>query len=322
MTRCFLCDHRIEPAPARVTCPLCGIAFDPAGRERAATELAALLDRAGLAVPSSGLTGASGWTLPLAGLRMAASRAGRQAIPAGLARFVPLPLLDRLAGRIRVALAPRPAGTGAKVALGCIARTSEAGALDLFVERYAGIFAQFIFMLDGPEAEARAIADHLRTLAPGADIIVRAHALAGDFSAQRNRAQALCTVPWIIQLDTDEQLDRGLIESLGAVAAEAEVWGTSIVGFPRANLVDGQLSNFYPDVQYRLTRAHVCYHRRVHETPLDGAHWRQVAVSLAGRIEHQLSRARVVERSREYEAIAEGGGKPQDESWLLEAYEA
>ncbi|MDB5687565.1 MAG: hypothetical protein JWR77_2154, partial [Rhizorhabdus sp.] len=202
-------------------------------------------------------------------------------------------------------------------------RVGDADRLGWFITSYGHIASQFVFVLDGEEADARAMIEKLEPSMPaGVELIVGAQRLDGDYAAQRNRVQALATRPWVLQVDTDEQLDPALVRHIGAIVEDADYWRSKVVGFPRRNVVDGALSNFYPDIQHRLNRSDVRFSGRVHEIPTERHEWRKVWLCFAGHIEHQLSCDRVIERSRRYEAMEPGAGRPQDEQTLLEDYSA
>ena len=144
--------------------------------------------------------------------------------------------------------------------------------------------------------------------------------LEGDFAAQRNIGQIMAKRRWVLQIDSDETPDETLLRSLGALIAMAERDDILSVGFPRRNLVDGVMSDVYPDVQYRLNRATVRFGGRVHERPILPASWPQGFVALNGAIDHHLSAAHVATRSRHYEALAPGQGRVDEARRLMEPY--
>lgn len=316
MIRCFLCHMIVAPGSGLIDCPGCGARFSPAAYEpeRLRAEVAAMVAKSRVLIRGGRVFGPSGWSLDIHGLRAAASRWGRTIRLPLPFRKIPARLISWLAKIEAAPMGNRPD----RVALGGIARASEADALIAFAEHYRLLFGRMVFIIDGSEAEADDIRQRLDRAAAGhCRIVVAASPLNGDFGAQRNRVQALAGLPWILQLDTDERPDPALVRNLGAIIADADRWGSRIIAFPRLNLVDEAPSAFYPDIQYRLIRTDIRFARRVHETPIEGVHWRDIQLTLAGRIEHRLSGERVRARSRQYEAIAEGGGKPDDESLLL-----
>lgn len=197
------------------------------------------------------------------------------------------------------------------VALGMIARAGESARVARLLTDLAPHFPDRIVLLDGSEADAAALARAI----PGAQ--VQAHPLAGDFAAQRNRVQALAT-GWVLQLDSDETPDAALLASLAWLTAAADRDGLAALGLPRRNLVDGVQAALWPDIQYRLTRAHIRFAGTVHERPV--VPFEQSSLALGGAIEHHLDRARVIERSRVYEAMSAGAGRPGDEAALLRPF--
>lgn len=102
--------------------------------------------------------------------------------------------------------------------------------------------------------------------APPGDVCVQAvhHPLAKNFAAQRNYLCDLATEPWILHLDTDENLTLDLWHNLRKAL-------NSIVGdvvlMPRVNNIDGRIIN-WPDWQPKLHRAHVRWERTLHEWPV------------------------------------------------------
>lgn len=198
-----------------------------------------------------------------------------------------------------------------EITLGMIARASEIDRVARLLTDLAPHFVDRIVLLDGSEEDAAALARAV----PGAR--VHAHPLAGDFAAQRNRVQALAT-GWVLQLDSDETPDAALLASLGWLTATADRDGLWALGLPRRNLVDGVKSALWPDIQYRLTRAHIRFASTVHERPV--VPFERTSLALAGAIEHHLDRARVIERSKVYEAMSAGAGRPGDEAALLRPF--
>ncbi len=202
---------------------------------------------------------------------------------------------------------------GHAVTLGIIARGSERAAVSAMLDALGRDFAQAIVLIDGTPRDAAALA----LAHPGVQAV--AHPLDGDFAAQRNRVQAMAD-GWVLQLDTDERPDAALLAALGwitAAADRAELWS---LGLPRRNLVDGVASALWPDIQYRLNRAEVRFAGTVHERPV--VPFDRASLALAGAIEHRLARARVIERSRVYEAMSAGAGRPGDEAALLRPFDA
>lgn len=149
---------------------------------------------------------------------------------------------------------------------------------------------------------------------------VHAHPLNGDFASQRNRLQATAGTGWVLQLDSDERPDNVLLESLGWLVEAADRDGLLSLGLARRNLVDGEPSALFPDIQYRLNRAEVVFGGRVHERPMVA--FAQTSLALSGAIEHRLDSARVRARTRTYAAMSADGARPEDEVRLLRPYDA
>lgn len=202
------------------------------------------------------------------------------------------------------------------LSVGVIARATEIEAcveLCRDASRFAG---EVVFMLDTEEKTAAAEwRDRLEQACGGAALSVQAHPLNGDFAAQRNRVQAAASRPWVLQLDTDERLNEAAVGALPWLIADQEKKGRLAVGLARQNLVDGRLSDHFPDVQYRLCHRSLRYRNRVHETP--DLRWWQAIAFVGGAIEHRLERERVLARSLVYEGIETGAGRPWDEQLLL-----
>jgi hypothetical protein len=146
------------------------------------------------------------------------------------------------------------------------------------------------------------------------------HESGQDFAAQRNALQDLARHPWMLQLDADETLAAEAGRRLPALAALAETGDVVSIGLARRNHVDGVLSDVYPDVQYRLNRRSVRYAGRVHERPVLDGGWPRSLITLHGTIAHHLDRAHVLARSRHYERLAPGQGRPEEEAALLRPY--
>ena len=144
--------------------------------------------------------------------------------------------------------------------------------------------------------------------------------LNGHFGAQRSALQRLSPSPWMLQLDTDESLGAATLAALPRVVRAAERDGVRAIGLARRNLVDGVLSDRFPDPQYRLCRRTVAYEGQVHERPalLSRARESRLVPQLV--IEHQLTAARVRGRTARYGAMSAGAtdtARPADERALL-----
>ncbi|CZT37419.1 hypothetical protein [Rhizobium sp. 9140] len=151
-------------------------------------------------------------------------------------------------------------------------------------------------------------------------VSVFSHPLDGHFANQRNALQALCGAPWMFQLDADEDISPELGESLTRLATLADRQGAASIGLPRQNLVDGRLSDLYPDVQYRLNRREVVYEGIVHERPVRS--WQTSFIALSGAIRHHLTAEHVARRSKGYEQLQPGGGRLFEEDALQRPFSA
>ncbi len=206
---------------------------------------------------------------------------------------------------------------GRPVSLGLLCRPQDLDAVLDGLPAHAAWTDDVAVLVDAPPA-APTISPVAGFAAGAVRIAVRP--LAGDFAGQRNALQALSRNAWMLQLDADERLAPATAALLPALAALAEAGDAVSIGLPRCNRVDGVLSDVYPDVQYRLNHASVRYRGRVHERPDLGGDWRRGFIALHGAIEHRLSRAHVLARSRTYEALDPGRGRPEEETALLRPY--
>ena len=253
------------------------------------------------------------WMLDPAGLRNAAWRFGFEVDPVTTGvdgdgvRFPP----NYHPARARSVLARTvPHAVG----LGVMARASDADDIAGIATEYRDVFARIVVILDGTATAAADLAARLPW------IEVAQHPLAGDFAAQRNRLQDAVQTRWVLQIDTDERLDAALIGALGWLVEAAERDGLRSLGLPRRNLVDGVQSASYPDIQYRLNLHEIRFAGRVHERPV--VPFAESSLALAGALDHRLDGARVRERTRIYEAMSTGAGRPEDEALLLAPFDA
>ena len=302
--RCAVCGARDWRGAAPWTCGHCGLRVAPDHDPGAVrTALDAML-RPG---PVDAGKGDRPFALDMFTLRVAASRAGLAAEPLDREDAAAL-AYPHSARPARARLAPR-APAPPRVALGMILR---AGALERALERMApwrAAFPEIVLVEDGapsPEREEE-----------GARVLRRP---LERFDERRNAAQRAARSPWVLQLDDDETPSPALVAAVHALAAMADRHNLVSVGFARRNLVDGAPSDLWPDVQYRLNRREVRFRGAVHERPDAPGGWRRTTLALDGPIDHHLDRARVEERSRAYEAMAPGGGRPADERALLRPF--
>ncbi|MBA9068358.1 hypothetical protein FHR71_002099 [Methylobacterium sp. RAS18] len=217
----------------------------------------------------------------------------------------------------RAALYALNAAEERPISLGLLCRPSEVDAALASLPAQAGWTDDIMILLDSDITPPGAV-----SVAgfPAGAVRMASRPLEGDFAAQRNALQALARHAWMLQLDADETLDAATGHLLPALVALAEAGAVRSIGLARFNRVDGVLSDVYPDVQYRLNRNDVRYAGRVHERPLLAGGWPESFISLHGGIEHRLSRAHVAARSRRYEALDPGRGRPEEEDALLRPY--
>ncbi len=251
---------------------------------------------------------AARWMLDPAGARNAAWRFGFEVAPlvSGDGRFPP----DYRPAKVRsVAATTIPHDVG----LGVMARTADLDDLVDIGISLRGSFTRIVILLDG-------IADEARSLAARLPWIEVDHCpLDGDFASQRNRLQDMLQTRWVLQIDTDERPDAALLGAIGWLVGAANGDGLRSLGLPRRNMVDGVQSASYPDIQYRLNRSDIRFAGRVHERPT--VPFVESSLALAGALEHRLDGARVRERTRIYEAMSTGAGRPEDEALLLTPFD-
>lgn len=194
------------------------------------------------------------------------------------------------------------------IALGIMCRPNDLAAVTSTVATLAPYFASVVVLVDDDRAPTVAQAS------------VAAHRLEGDFAAQRNRLQHLAASRWVLQLDADEHLDTQLLAAMPKIAADADRHGLRSLALPRRNVVDGHVSDLWPDVQYRLNRGDVRFAGKVHERPACADDWRVSSLAPVGAIVHYLSGERVRQRSRDYGTMAADGARPEDEAALLRPF--
>jgi hypothetical protein len=325
MRRCFVCEaDTLEPTTRHLrypdgsrrgfplACASCGVLF-AAGADGAACRSHLARELAG---DTFRLAPDAPYGLDLYTLRTAATRLGRGVRARDEADREALrhPHAERAARGELFALANGPTQP---VSLGLLCREADLDDVLAGLPAHAAWTSDVAILVDGPERAPDIVA--VAGFPPGA-VRIAARPLAGDFAAQRNALQDMARRPWMLQLDADEALAPGTGDGLPALAALAERDDVMSIGLPRRNRVDGVLADVYPDVQYRLNRAAVRFAGRVHERPDLGGDWRRSFIALHGAIEHRLSRAHVEARSRRYEAMDPGRGRPEEETALLRPF--
>ncbi|MCJ2071268.1 hypothetical protein MKK75_21150 [Methylobacterium sp. J-030] len=325
MRRCFVCAadmlgpsdrHLTYPGGQRRTFPMacgsCGVLIaaeaDPAACRTHLVE--------SLAGPAFASDPEAPYGLDLYTLRSAATRWGLGTRPLDEAGRADLrhPHGTRAA---QAALFALDATGGCPVSLGLLCRQEDRDDVLAALPGQAGWADDVAILIDGPVMAAVPVP--VTGFAEGA-VRVAARPLDGDFAAQRNALQALARHGWMLQLDSDEALSPDAARPLPALAALAEAGGVASIGLARANRVDGALSDVFPDVQYRLNRAELRYAGRVHERPVLERGWPDSFITLHGLIEHRLTLAHVRARSRRYEALDPGRGRPEEADALLRPY--
>ncbi|HXH17358.1 MAG TPA: hypothetical protein VNJ10_14660 [Sphingomonas sp.] len=253
---------------------------------------------------------AARWTLDAAGARNAAWHFGFAVEPlAADERGVRFPA-DYQPARLRSTPAEP---TAHQVGLGIIARAADADDIVEIATTLRAAFERIVVLLDGSADDAAMLASRVPW------VEVAHHPLNGDFAGQRNRLQTLLATRWVLQIDTDERPDAALLRAIGWLVAAAERDGLRSLGLPRRNLVDGVQSASYPDIQYRLNRSDIRFSGRVHERPI--VPFDESSLALAGALDHRLDGDRVRARTRIYEAMSTGAGRPEDEVLLLAPFD-
>lgn len=240
-------------------------------------------------------------------LRIAASRLHTIALPCdrrqGIALAAPHSTLDARARLVPLGTAPRQ-----PVSLGILCRPETLDACVEQARRHLDWASQAIILCDGAAAPQR----HDRC------VRVAFRPLEGDFARQRNALQDLCETGWMLQLDDDETIAPETGWALPALVFAAEAAGMVSIGLARRNMVDGVLSDLFPDTQYRLNRQEVRYRGVVHERP--DRPWQRSTIALHGTIDHTLNAARAARRSDIYEELSPGNGRLGEARALLTPY--
>ena len=92
------------------------------------------------------------------------------------------------------------------------------------------------------------------------------HSLEHNFAAQRNFLCDKATQPWILHLDTDEDLTPWMWDHLQEIVTETE---EQLILLPRVNRISGCDQLFsWPDWQPKLHTANVRWQYAIHEWPV------------------------------------------------------
>ncbi|KQT69096.1 hypothetical protein ASG54_04505 [Aureimonas sp. Leaf460] len=318
--RCPLCEaraigpsgrHLVYPSGrARrfpLACAFCGLALaEEAEPGSVRTHLLGSLDDDGFTLDEDALYGLDIYTL-----RTAATLKRRGVEPEGeaQARALRQPHAPLAASARLFDLAQGPA----PVSLGILCRPEEIDRVLATLAPHAAWTDDIVVLADADLAAPQVVESF------GAPPVrLAARPLAGDFAGQRNALRDLARHGWMLQLDADETLAPETGRLFGALVELAEASGVRSIGLPRRNLVDGVLSDLFPDTQYRLNHRSVRYAGRVHERP--ERPWQESLVAGHGAILHHLGRAHVEARSQRYEAMAPGGGRLEEAELLLRPY--
>jgi hypothetical protein len=191
----------------------------------------------------------------------------------------------------------------------------------------------------GAEAFARMAAQFLGL--DGARLRFVRRPLHGDFAAARNMAHDAARADWILHADMDERWDGNLLRSLPELTARLDRDGTTVCGFPRANLVDGVLVNDVPDtewteeglarasrvvrwppanrdIQFRLLKRAERWDGPIHERPTGvGQSPERVAELREPWILHAKSLGRQRRQDSLYRALGQERGMPQEETVVV-----
>lgn len=204
-----------------------------------------------------------------------------------------------------------PFDTFAPVRVGLVVlSTPDNTALAGMLECFAPLFEEVVVVIDAPTGPLRRTGNTTFFYRP----------LDGNFSDQRNAGTAVATGDWVFHLDTDESVSEAFCAALPRLAAAASSAGLRAIGFPRRNFVGGDLSDLFPDVQYRLIRREVCFENAVHERPDACRTGDHTIVSQHGAIDHYLSRERVSVRCARYDEFGQSPDRHADALALLKPF--
>jgi hypothetical protein len=211
------------------------------------------------------------------------------------------------------------------IALGIICKADDCEPVANICDVVMGKLTELVVVIDSND-ESRSLEFRnklilLLKVPPVYPIVVSNRVLENDFSAQRNHLQTLSRQPWVLHLDTDEMPSEDLLENLDWLVKDCENKSRTVVGIPRKNYVDGQLTAAYPDFQNRLLRSTVPWVGRVHETPLPcKTNYKQTTLFLGGHIYHNIASERLAVRKKMYESIKSGGGATESQSLLEQPF--
>lgn len=122
---------------------------------------------------------------------------------------------------------------------------------------------------------------------------------------QKNRTIEKCSNEWVLLLDSDEYLEKKLINNLQNLISNTE--DIDAFSFPRKNYIDGDGPHGFPDIQTRLFRNYVRHYGHPFHHRADGNSKKHVAVMDYGCIIHEKTLKRQEKQNRLYYAM-----RPQD----------
>ncbi len=159
-------------------------------------------------------------------------------------------------------------------------------------------FEEVLLVDDSSDGSASIALEYNRRESQASSIVANdkirliSHALRGDYSAARNRAQSLIAFDWALHVDLDERIEPPALEQLQDLIDDLESRNIEVCGLPRLNTLNDvvvndiprvnwtvdQLSKLRvendetraivnPDIQYRLVRSHIRWIFPVHEVP-------------------------------------------------------
>lgn len=120
-----------------------------------------------------------------------------------------------------------------------------------------------IIIIDGGSMDRTVdIIKHFRERNPIPAVRMFRNNFNGHFGDQKNFGIALAQYPWTFVLDADETIETGLIKEIKDVANSKKY---DAIAIPRKNFLNGEMTEHYPDYQYRCFRSFCRYIYPVHE---------------------------------------------------------
>lgn len=126
------------------------------------------------------------------------------------------------------------------------------------------------------------------------NLIIRSGRFDGHFGDRRNRViSEFCDNEWFLGLDSDEYLEEGAEEEIRTLINSRTC---DAVKIPRMNYLDGEITDVYPDYQFRIARSFCRYIYSVHEE-LTGY---RKALSIKSHIMHYKTTEKQNEQNKMY----------------------